>query len=193
MGFPIVLTLVCRSIVNVEGANPLDEALHAALLEDAHQGGLEGLASIRGDLGDSGLGAGTLLHKAPCDLLELEVSGDIGGDEDVGQLAGGHEELGDQVDVPVVRATVFLPWLVALAVVAVLLEELQARCVRRPGCARGYIYKVVQEHTVSRLTDAASLCQWSLAHEHDRLGESLAVALYTLHTHAQLGGREEEW
>lgn len=115
---------MCRGILDVECANPLDEALHPALLEHAHEGRLQGLGGIRWDLGDSGLGAGTLLHEAACNLLELEVPGDIGGDEDVGQLARGHEELGNQVDVPVVGAAVFLPWLVARAVVAVLLEEL---------------------------------------------------------------------
>lgn len=120
-----ILTLVCSSVLDVECANPFDEALHPALLEHAHEGRLQGLCGIRGDLGDGGLGAGTLLHEAACDLLELEVSGDIGGDEDVGQLARGHEELGDQVDVPVVGAAVFLPWLVARAVVSVLLEELE--------------------------------------------------------------------
>ena len=121
-----ILTLVRRRIIDVESANPLDEALHPALLEDAHEGRLQGLGGIGRDLGDGSLGAGSLLHEAPRNLLELEVSGDIGGDEDVGQLAGGHEELGDQVDVPVVGAAVFLPWL-GFAAVAKLLEELQTK------------------------------------------------------------------
>jgi hypothetical protein len=120
----LVLTLVCGRVLDIEAANPLDEALHAALLEDAHEGRLESLAGIGWDLGDSSLGPIALLHVAPCNLLELEVSSDVGGHEDVGQLAGGHEQLRDQVDVPVVGASVFLPWLVALAVVAILLEEL---------------------------------------------------------------------
>lgn len=112
-------------VLGVEGANPFDEGLHAALLEEAHQGRLESLAGVRGHLGDGGLGGGTLLDVAASDLLELEVSGDIGGDEDVGQLARRHEELGDEVDVPVVGTAVLLPWLLALGVVAVLLEELR--------------------------------------------------------------------
>ena len=119
-----VQTLVGSRVLGVERTDPLHEALHAALLEDTHQGGLESLASIRGDLGDGGLGAGALLDVAAGNLLEFEVAGDVGGYEDVGQLAGRHEELGNEVDVPVVESTVLLPWLLAGAVVAVLLEEL---------------------------------------------------------------------
>jgi hypothetical protein len=118
-------TLVGGGVLGVEGANPLDEALHAALLEDAHQGGAESLSGVRGDLGDGGLGALALLDIAASDLLELEVSCDIGGDENVGELARGHEELGDEVDAPVIEAAVFRPWLLALLVVAVLLEQLE--------------------------------------------------------------------
>ena len=117
-------TLVRRGILGVEGSNPLDEGLHPALLEDAHEGRLESLASIRGDLSNGSLGARALLNVAAGDLLELEVTGDIGGDEDIGQLARGHEELGNEVDVPVVDSAVLLPGLLASLVVAILLEEL---------------------------------------------------------------------
>ena len=65
------------------------------------------------------------MYIAARNLLELEVSGDVGGDEDVGQLARGHEELGDEVDVPVVETAIFLPRLLALVEVAILLEELR--------------------------------------------------------------------
>jgi hypothetical protein len=41
----------------------------------------------------------------------------------VGEFSVGHEEFGNEIDVPVVGATVLLPWLAAV-VVAVLLEEL---------------------------------------------------------------------
>ena len=75
------------------------------------------------------------MYIAARNLLELEVSGDVGGDEDVGQLARGHEELGDEVDVPVVETAIFLPRLLALVVVAVFLEELWWRLVSRlQGC-----------------------------------------------------------
>lgn len=110
-------------VLGVKCSNPFDEGLHAALLKEAHEGRLEGLAGIRRNLGDSGLGGGALLDKASSDLLELEVTGDVGRDKNVGQLARGHEQLGDQVDVPVVEAAILLPGLVTGGV-AVLLEEL---------------------------------------------------------------------
>jgi hypothetical protein len=69
------------------------------------------------------------LDEAACDLSELEVSCDVGGDENVGQLAVGHQKLGNQVDVPVIDTAVLLPWLFALLVVAVLLEQLNASSV----------------------------------------------------------------
>ena len=117
-------TLVSGGVFGVKGSNPLDEGLHATLLEDAHQRGLESLAGIRWDLGDGGLGSGSLLDVAASNLLEFEVSGHIGGNEDVGELARGHEELGDEIDVPVVDTAVLLPRLFASLVVAILLEEL---------------------------------------------------------------------
>lgn len=111
-------------ILDVKGADPLDEGLHPPLLKNAHQGRLEGLGGIGGDLGHSGLGPSALLHEAPRNLLELEIPSHVGRNEDVGELARRHEELGDEVDVPVVGAAVFLPWLLSLLEVAVLLEEL---------------------------------------------------------------------
>ena len=67
-----------------------------------------------------------MLHVAPGYRLELEVFGNVGGDEDVSQFAVCHEEFGDKVDVPVVDAAVLFPWLGALRVVAVLFEKLGA-------------------------------------------------------------------
>ena len=124
-------------VVHIEGADPLDEALHAALLKDAHERGAQSLSGIGRDLGDGGLGALALLDEAAGDLPELEVAGDVGGDEDVGQLAGGHEELGDQVDVPVVGTAVLLPRLFAGVEVAILLEELYAGHTRLVSVDRG--------------------------------------------------------
>lgn len=74
-------------VLGVESSNPLDEGLHPALLENAHERRLESLASIRWNLGNSGLGTRALLDVAASHLLELEVSSDIGGNENVGQLA----------------------------------------------------------------------------------------------------------
>lgn len=117
-------TLVCGGILEVESSNPLDEGLHASLLEDTHEGRSQSLSGIRRHLGDGSLVGGTLLDVAASNLLELEVSCNIGRDKDVGQLARGHEELGNKVDVPVVEATILLPGLLAFTEVSVLLEEL---------------------------------------------------------------------
>ena len=120
----IVITLVRGRVFAVEGANPLDKRLHTAFLEDTHKRRLESLTGIRRHLGNGGLGPGALLDVAAGDLLELKVSGNVGGDEDVGELARGHEELGDEVDVPFVKPAVRLPRLLAFAVVSILFEEL---------------------------------------------------------------------
>ncbi len=116
---------MCLGVVNIECPNPLDEGLHAALLEDAHEGRAESLGSIRRNLGNGGLVTVALLDEATGDLSEFKVTGDIGGDKDVGQLARGHEELGDQVDVPVVGTAVLLPRLFTVLEVAIFLEELE--------------------------------------------------------------------
>lgn len=116
-------TLVRGRVLDVERPNPLNEALHAALLENTHQGRSKSLASVRRDLGHSRLGAGPLLHITTGNLLELEISGNVGRDKDVGKLARGHQELGHQVNVPVVEAAILFPRLRALGKVAILLEQ----------------------------------------------------------------------
>lgn len=118
----IRLTLMCSGVFDIEGADPFYEALHSSLFEDAHEGGTQGLSSVGGNLGNGSLGFSTLLNETASDLLELEIAGNVGGNENVGQLAGGHEELRDQVDVPVVGSTIFLPRLLAFCEVAILLE-----------------------------------------------------------------------
>ena len=148
--------MACR-ITLVECANPLNERLHSPLLKDDHQGRCEGLSCIRWHLGDCCFWSCSLLNVAACNLLELEVSCDISRNEDVGELSARHQKLGNQVDVPVVGATVLLPWLLSLVVVSVLLEELE--CVRY-GSLESYIYSAL---TVSMLTDAASLSSVSQA------------------------------
>lgn len=115
---------MCCRIFQVKGSYPLDERLHASLLENAHERGLEGLACIGRHLCNGSPRAGALLDVAAGDLLELKVSGNVRRYKDVGQFARGHEKLGDEVDVPVIESPVLLPWLLALRVIAVLLEEL---------------------------------------------------------------------
>lgn len=127
------LTLVGGGVLLLVGTNPLEEATRTPLLEETHQRRAQSLASVRGDLGNGGLGALALLDEAASNLLELEVSGNIGRDEDVGELAVRHEQLGHKVDVPVVDAAVLLPRLLALGVVAVLLEHLLGVSIQR-GC-----------------------------------------------------------
>ena len=148
-------TFMASRIGFVECANPLDEALHSPLLKYAHQGRTQSLAGIRRHFGHSRLGPRVLLDIASCHLPELQVSCNIGGNEDVRQFARGHQELGDKVDVPVVDAAVLLPWFLPLVIVAVLFEELVA--VRKSSqTAQGV-------QTASILTEAASLCLVSKA------------------------------
>ena len=132
---------MCGRVLGVELANPLDERLHPSLLKDAHERGLESLSSIRGDLGNGGLGTSTLLDEAARHLLELEIAGHFGGDENVGKLARGHEELGDEINVPVVGTAILFPGLLALAEVSILLEKL-CRHVSLDDCSLGDLGRV---------------------------------------------------
>lgn len=116
-----------RRVVLLELSNPFKELLGTALLEEAHERRAQSLASIRGHLGDGRLGTLALLDVATGDLLELEVSRHVGGNQDVCQLAVGHQQLGDQVNVPVVDTSVLLPGLLAGRDIAVLLEQLRGR------------------------------------------------------------------
>ena len=99
-----------------------------------------------------------MLYITAGDLLELEILGDIGGDEDVGQLSIRHEEFGNEIDVPVVGATVLLPWLFSLVVVAIFAEELFI-FVSECEFQIEIVLVGMDILTVSILTEAASL--WS--------------------------------
>ncbi len=123
-----VQSLVACGVALVEGSDPLNEGLHSPLLEYAHKGRCESLSGIRWHLCNGSLAASSLLHEGSSNLLELAGCGNVGGEENVAQLSAGHEELGDQVNVPVVGATVLLPRLLSFWIVSELLEEL--RCVR---------------------------------------------------------------
>lgn len=74
--------------------NKLKELFRATLFKQAHEGGLDGLHLGAGDLGDLAIA----VNERTRDLLELEVTSDIGVDEDVGQFTRRDDELGDQVD-----------------------------------------------------------------------------------------------
>lgn len=141
-------------VLLLELSNPLEELLGSSLLEQTHQRGPQSLTGVRGHLGHGRLGSLALLDIAAGDLLELQVSRNISGDQDVGQLSVCHQQLGDQVDVPVVDPPILLPRLLAGAEVAVLLEQLR-------GSQYKGQYRRFGKRTVSMLTDAASLnhCQ----------------------------------
>lgn len=64
------------------------------------------------------------MYIASCHLSEFKVSGNVGRDEDIGQLSTGHKELGYEVDVPVVDTAILLPWFLPFVIVSVFLEEL---------------------------------------------------------------------
>lgn len=137
----------------VKVTNPLHELLGSSLLEQTHQWRREGFGGSGGDFGDGGPGALTLLHVTACYLSELQVSCDVGGNEDIGEFTVGHEELGYEIDVPIVQATIFLPWFFAFLVVAISFEELE-HC--QPGIEDGR-----RRLTASMFRDADSLpdCQ----------------------------------
>lgn len=98
-----VILLVC--------ANPFQEVPRPTFLKETHEWRSERLAGVRRYFGNGCLGTLALLDIAACNLLELEILCHVGGDEDIGELAVGHEKLGNEVDVPVVDAPVLLPWL----------------------------------------------------------------------------------
>jgi hypothetical protein len=178
-----VILLVC--------ANEFQELLCSSLFEQTHQGTAESLRGIRGDLCDVGLVSGAGLDVTASNLLEFEVSGDIGRDENVGEFSVGHEEFGNKVDVPVVGAAVLLPWLAAV-VVAVLLEELQTK-------NKSSVVEMRSEDSYSFDVDRCSLtAQWLVWYDEREVeGYAPAVvivtvdvqdllALYTQHTVALL-------
>lgn len=90
------------------------------------------------------------MYVATCDLLELEVPCDIRRDQNICQFTIRHQKFRHQVDVPIVHASVFLPWLFSLVVVAMLFEEL-LRLALWPKCFR------LAVRTDSIFTEADSL------------------------------------
>jgi hypothetical protein len=90
----LALTLMGGRIVVLPVLQKHEERPRPSLLEQAHQAAPQRLALVRRDLVDPSIavdvGAG--------DLLELEVSDDVGVDEHSGECPAGQDELGDQVD-----------------------------------------------------------------------------------------------
>ena len=110
-------------IVLFEAPHPLKKLLCPPLFEHPHQRASQRFGGIAGDFGDGGLRAFTLLHERAGNLFKFDVARDVGADEDVGEFSIAHQQLGDQVDVPIVRPAVLLPRLGAGLVIAVLLEQ----------------------------------------------------------------------
>jgi hypothetical protein len=98
-------------VILLESPNPLQKFLSPPLLEKTHQRTPQRLARITWNLGDRRLGVLALLGVAARNLLEFEISRDVGRDEDIGELAIGHEQLRHEVDVPVIGAAVGFPGL----------------------------------------------------------------------------------
>lgn len=71
----------------------LEKLLRPPLLKEAHERAPDSLHLVTRDLRDLPVA----VHEAARDLLELEVPGDVGVHEDLGELARGDDELGDQV------------------------------------------------------------------------------------------------
>ena len=113
---------MARRVTLVESTDPLDEGLHPSLLENTHQGGGQSLSCIGRDFCDGSLRPCSLLHIAARNLLKLQISCHVRRHENVCQLAAGHEQFRDQVDVPVVDTTIFLPWLFSLIEITIFLK-----------------------------------------------------------------------
>lgn len=90
------LGVVLLQILNVE-----EEVAETTLLEDPHEVGVESLLVVSGHFGDFP----GLVHVAAFDRLELEVASDARVDEQLDELPVGHQELRDQVDVPLTGTT----------------------------------------------------------------------------------------
>lgn len=79
-----------RRIIVLPSLEELKELLGPSLLKDAHEVAPERLHLGRGYLGDPTVS----VDKRARDLLELEISEDVGVDEDFGEFTRGDDELG---------------------------------------------------------------------------------------------------
>ena len=82
----------------------LEEFLRAALLKEAHEGTADGLHLVTWDLGDLAI----TVDEAACNLLEFKIAGNIGVDENLGELSRGNDELGDEINCVVTIPAEFL-------------------------------------------------------------------------------------
>ena len=89
-----IRTLVSGRILILPALEELEELLRPPLLKKTHERALDRLHLRAGDLGDPAIA----VDETACDLLELEVTGDIGVDEDASELSRGDDELGNEID-----------------------------------------------------------------------------------------------
>ena len=90
----MVATLMGRRVLVLPVLQELKELLCAALFKDPHKRTPDGLHLSAGNLRDPAVA----VDEAAGDLLELEITSDIGVDEDLGQFSRGDDELGHEVD-----------------------------------------------------------------------------------------------
>lgn len=87
------LALMSRRIVILPALKEFEEFLGPPLLKDAHEGALDSLHLCAGNLGDLPIP----IDKASCNLLELEITGDVGVNKDLGQFSRGDNEFGNEI------------------------------------------------------------------------------------------------
>ncbi len=72
----------------------LEELLRPSLLKEAHERALQCLYLVTGDLRDLAI----TVDEATSNLLKLEVTRDVGVDEDLGKLSRSDDKLGNEVN-----------------------------------------------------------------------------------------------
>lgn len=87
-------TLVGGGIVVLPSLQELEELLGTAFLKETHQRAPDGLHFRAGNLRNFSIA----IDEAARDLLELEITGNIGVHEDLGQLPRGNNEFRDKID-----------------------------------------------------------------------------------------------
>lgn len=89
-----VPTLVSRGVLVLPVLQKHEKVSRPTLLEQAHQAAPQRLALVGRDLVDLAI----TVDVGSSDLLEFEVSNDVGVDEHSGKVSAGQDELGNEVD-----------------------------------------------------------------------------------------------
>ena len=115
--------IVRGRIILIERPHPVQKVARPPLLKQSHQRTPQRLARITRHLGHRRVPPTALLDIAARNLFELDIPRHIRTHQDVRELAIRHQQLGHEVDVPVIGSSVLLPGFRAGLVVAVLFEE----------------------------------------------------------------------